>query len=303
MDNFKFAGFIMTHNRSNILEDTIETIFRQSFPPDKILIVDNSDNQLTEELIFALKTKNLALDYIHTGSNAGPAGAANLGLKILLGEGYDWIYWGDDDDPPKFTDIFEKLLGIANNIPDTGAIGSVGSKFNFRTGILERFRDDELKGVLEVDAIGGNHNLIVNGNAVRKSNIFPDITLFFGFEEFDFLQRLKRAGFKILVSGDSLLEHRKANNRLGPQKIYTALPQRLNHSLNRKYYSDRNLIYILFYNLKSPIAGTMVILRILLKSILGFFGGFKSGVYNLKVTLVAIFDGLFKKMGQSPDKC
>ncbi len=298
MDKLKFAGFIMTYNRTEILEQTIEIVFQQSFPPEKLLIVDNSDNKLTKKLIAELNSKDRPLEYIHTGYNAGPAGAANLGLKILSEEGFDWIYWGDDDDPPQFPNVFEKLINIGKISPGVGAVGSVGSKFNFKIGAMQRFKDEELDGVLEVNAIGGNHNLIVNGDALRFSNIFPDTSLFFGFEEFDFLQRLKMKGYKILVSGSSLLEHRKLKNRLGPQKIYNFLPKENKHSLNRKYYSDRNLIYILFYNLNSPLAGMMVILRVLAKSVFGFFDGFQSGLSNLRISLYSVYDGIFKRMGQ-----
>lgn len=298
MNKLKFAGFIMTYNRSEILEKTIEIIFQQSCAPEKLLIVDNSDNNITRDLIAGLKSKKWPLEYVYTGFNAGPAGAANLGLQTLSEEGFDWIYWGDDDDPPSFPGVFEELINIGNKFPRVGAVGSVGSKFNFRTGIMERFKDKELDGVLEVNAIGGNHNLIVNGNAIRISKIFPDVTLFFGFEEFDFLQRLKLDGYKILVSGQSLYEHRKLKNRLGPQKIYNLLPQERKHLLNRKYYSDRNLIYILFYNLNSPLAGVMVLIRILAKSVFGFFRDFKSGFSNLKISMKAIYDGIFKRMGQ-----
>ncbi len=298
MDKLKFAGFIMTYNRTDILEQTIEIVFQQSFPPEKLLIVDNSDNNLTKELITRLSSNTWPLEYIHTGYNSGPAGAANLGLKTLLEEGFDWIYWGDDDDPPQFPNVFEDLISIGNKFPKVGAVGSVGSKFNFKTGVMQRFKDEELEGVLEVNAIGGNHNLIVNGDALRHSKILPDTALFFGFEEFDFLQRLKLKGYKILVSGSSLLEHRKLKNRLGPQKIYNFLPKENKHSLNRKYYSDRNLIYILFYNLTAPLAGVMVIIRILAKSVFGFFDGFQSGLSNLKISVIAIYDGIFKRMGQ-----
>lgn len=298
MNKVQFSGFIITYNRSEILKETIEIVFKQSFCPEKLLIVDNSDDHLTKDLITELIDQKWPLEYIPTGFNAGPAGAASLGLKRLSEEGYDWIYWGDDDDPPKFPGVFEDLLNIGNNYPLIGAIGSVGSRFNFRTGIMERFNDDELESILEVNSIGGGHNLLINAHAIRMSNILPDVVLFYGFEEFDFLQRLKIQGFKILISGQSLYEHRKLKNRLGPQKLYNFLPKKINHSLNRKYYSDRNLIYILFYNLNKPLAGCMVIFRILIKSIFGFFGGFKSGVYNFKISIIAIYDGIFKRMGQ-----
>src|SRR5687768_7215833 len=94
----KFAGFIMTYERSDLLLSTIKTIFDQTISPKKLLIIDNSKSDKTEILIKQLNDPRVF--YHKQGYNSGPAGAARTGLQILAAEGYDWIYWGDDDDPP-----------------------------------------------------------------------------------------------------------------------------------------------------------------------------------------------------------
>ncbi|TAE20248.1 MAG: glycosyltransferase, partial [Bacteroidetes bacterium] len=91
------AGFIITYNRVNILPDTVEKILAQSFPPEKLLIVDNSEGTETEEWVKTVP--HLPLHYYRVGYNSGPAGGAAIGLQKLAEEGYEWIYWGDDNDP------------------------------------------------------------------------------------------------------------------------------------------------------------------------------------------------------------
>jgi len=40
MANKKFAAFIVTYNRAEILMDTIQKIMSQTLPPEKLLIVE-----------------------------------------------------------------------------------------------------------------------------------------------------------------------------------------------------------------------------------------------------------------------
>lgn len=159
----KFGAFIMTYERHHVLEDTISKIFQQSFPPEKILIVDNSESNLTEALIKRLS--NPRLEYIRVGENIGPSGASKIGLQRLTAEGFEWIYWGDDDDPPLFIDTFEKLVSLISNFKKgtIGILGAVGHYFNPLSGEIRRASDNELEATefIQVDSIAGNQSMLM----------------------------------------------------------------------------------------------------------------------------------------------
>ncbi len=166
----RFAAFIMTYERVSVLENTIHEIIQQTKPPEKVLIVDNSESYETEQLI--KKLANPGIEYFRVGHNDGPAGAAKIGLQRLLEEGYQWIYWGDDDDPPMFSDAFEKLFQLISqtqNDRKVGLVGAVGQYFNSSTGEIERVQDSFLNqvGYITVDSIAGNQCMIVNADVVR----------------------------------------------------------------------------------------------------------------------------------------
>lgn len=296
LNNNKFGGFIITYNRSPILRSTIDKVLTQNLSPDKLLILDNSENNLTLDLISELSDSRI--QYLKIEGNKGPAGAAKIGLEILSSEKYNWIYWGDDDDPPIFDGEFEHLITVACNIKNIGAIGSFGSKFNFRTGRLVRYKNEDLKGILPVDTIGGNANLIVNGDAVRKTNIFPNADLFFGFEEFEFLQRLKSHGYGIYASGESLKRHRIHNNRWTVVKTRSIIPQRDVANLKREYYSYRNHIYMFYYIFNRKKLAWRLTFRALLKVPFGYLQGLKYGWRNTKYLIHAIVDAYNRNMGK-----
>ncbi len=288
---YKLAGFIITYERHEILTDTLSKIFNQTYPPEKIIVVDNSESTNTQELIIALN--NPSIEYFRVGYNAGPAGGAYLGLKKLAEQGYDWIYWGDDDDPPDLMNIFEILIKIGESSTKCGCLGKLGHNFDKLKGEVKRTPDEELykKGILKVDNIGGNMVKIINGSMVRDYSIYPDPELFFGFEELDFDLRIKSIGYNLYVDRELFLEHRTKHNMLGFKR-----ERKTNNLSWRNYYSTRNLIIILKKN-NYYLALIIIVFKTFLKMILGFKKGYRVGWFEFKNQGLALLHGLFSVKG------
>jgi len=237
-----FAAFIMTFERSHLINDTIDKLLDQSLSPEKVLIIDNSVSSKTQD--FFSDYKNPKVEYFRVGRNLGPAGAAKIGLERLSQEGFKWIYWGDDDDPPFFKDNFEVLLNMANALPDCGCVGSVGQFFNRKNGLIERVPDEDLQktGELKVDTIAGNMSKIINADVILKNKVLPDETLFFGMEELDYDLRMQKAGYNLYVDRSMYLRYRMQSNHLG-KNVKRGLKKDSN-KMQRDYYSTRNGLYI-----------------------------------------------------------
>jgi GT2 family glycosyltransferase len=291
--NFKFAAFIITKDRPIELIETIKKLFSQSFPPSYILVVDNGSQSESRDLIDDLNDSRIS--HHLTGYNAGPAGGAYLGMKLLFEKGYDWVLWVDDDDPPKFDNLIEDLFDIIyhNDNNYLGMIGAVGERFNRNKGKIVRLKNEQLKGFLEVDTISGNMFPLVSKRTFEKG-ILPNENLFFGFEELDFGLSLKRAGFKILTSGTLHLKHRIEAGRLN--LINNKNQKKIYSSLWREYYSARNLAFILFHQEKSLIGTLNCICRNIVKSFVVFKHGFSYGTKVSSLILMGLFDGLFRRM-------
>jgi GT2 family glycosyltransferase len=289
----KFAAFIITYERPLLILSTINQIFAQTFPPQKILVIDNSLTDSTEKVI--RDAGDDRVEYVKMGFNGGPAGAAAVGLRRLAEEGYDWIHWADDNDPPRFPDCFECLLKKVD--ASIGVIGAVGSKFNWRTGLRERYKDSELHGLLSVDAIGGNFCMIVNSKAISDATL-PDTKLFFGLEEFEFCQKIKSSGFRICVDGDLLYRHRQTSKMGEAEKKPSLVPRRSYETLKRDYYSYRNGIYLMVYRFRNYRLAFLYAVRAFAKIPFGFVKGFKFGMRNAYLLGAAVFHGIFAKMGR-----
>jgi GT2 family glycosyltransferase len=275
------GGFVITYNRSDIFLDTIEKIFGQSFPPQFIWIIDNSEDYLTQERI--TKLENPKIKYYRMGFNAGPAGAAKKGLELCYSDGADWIYWGDDNDPPFKQDCFERLLKIKDENPFCGVLGSVGQYFDRKKGVIKRVQSRLLhkKKYIEVDYVAGNMSLLVSKEVVSQG-VLPNPDLFFGFEELDFCLKVKRRGFEIIVDCGLFLEAREQHGKLNfVRPLYHKKA-----NLVREYYSLRNLLYIAdSLTIKSLKNRLMV--KWFLKSLYGFRYGPIYGIKNFKYIFYA----------------
>lgn len=284
----------MTYKRTAILEDTIRILCNQSHPPQKILIVDNDPAFSARDVV--AKFPDFKISYHATGYNSGPAGAAKAGLEVLIREGYQWIAWMDDDDPPLFEDTFEILLKTATKNKDCGCVGAVGQYFNTKKGIVVRVPDKELDGIgsFEVNTIAGGMCKIVNADVCIKGNIFPDINLFYGFEELDFDLRLQKAGYVLLVDKQLYKKHRIYYNRIdfnprrGQKKDV--------NKLWREYYSTRNILIILSKH-DYFLALFVSFFRSVYKVVAGFRYGINYGILNALMLMKGFFHFVFGKRG------
>ncbi|WP_205509184.1 glycosyltransferase [Longitalea arenae] len=287
MSNKKFAAFVVTYQRPDILMDTIEKMLNQTRPPDKLLVVDNNDNDETKNRLAQLYP-NVA--HIKMSYNSGFAGGGSRGLKELAAEGYEWILWADDNDPPETEDTFEKLLQLAyKSGSECGQVGVVGHKLNKRTGLVVRTTNEELESgeFLEVDTIGGGQIKIIRGESVLKG-IVPDPKLFFGFEDLDHDLSQKRAGYKILVHTGLFKHVRKKFNRVNYKRT-RSVRKKDESVLWRDYYSLRNSLFVMSKN-KYYLAFVSILFLSVARSLVSYKYGFRYGSLVTKNTCKALRD-------------
>jgi GT2 family glycosyltransferase len=238
----KLAAFIMTYERPEILADTIGKILSQTYPPQEILIVDNSSSDKTQKMCESLGDDRVT--YHKMGYNAGPAGAAYFGLKTLADKDYDWIFWGDDDDPPSNSNVFRELVVVAESTENAGIVGGLGGKFIKNRARTINFCNKELQGIMDADYVAGGQMMIVNSSIVRKG-ILPTQKLFFGFEELDFCLKVKEKGFRIVFDAEKIKKARILRGDSHPAYKWKGKSFGKKELVWRQYYSIRNMLYIL----------------------------------------------------------
>lgn len=288
------AAFLITYERTEFLIQSIKKIFDQNPSPQNVLIVDNSKSDQIQKVISRLE--DLSVSFLSTGCNQGPAGAAKIGLQTLSDKGFDWIYWGDDDDPPADSDVFKSLLEIADKNPEAGVVGKVGGKFIPFRARTRVFENSELSSVVEADYVTGGKQMIVSSKVV-KAGVLPDPKLFFGFEELEFCLRVKDAGFKVLVDGEGISEARKKAGKSAKNYRWKGKSIGDSTRINRQYYSVRNMLYILWS--RGHFFGYLFfLLKNLIKIPVSIRYGTSYFIKFSKLTLIAIYHQWIGRYGQ-----
>ena len=237
-----WASFITTYNRPEVLRSTIEAVFSQSMPPSTLLIVDNGTDPMTVGVVADFDDERLL--YVSTGENLGSAGGCAFGLKWLAERGFKWINSIDDDDPPRIRHTMERLRALIErqDCEELGGVAAVGSRWNWATGQFDRLPDHELRGDVCVDTFGGNSLLTIRRSAIETIGT-PEPQFFFGFYDPLYCLRLGRAGFRLMIDGDLMREHRDLAGRLELHRQRRLIPNDPVSGVWRRYYVTRNYIY------------------------------------------------------------
>lgn len=296
----KTACFVITYERPQALLNSLKKISSQTCVPTYILILDNSVTDKTEKIVQPFLNEKVR--YLKIGYNSGPAGAAKKGLKALSDIGFDYLFWSDDDNPPRNSTFFAELLDGANKLESEGEkwgiVGGKGGRLNYQTGRISSLSNNELKEgeCVEVDSIPGGHGMLINAQVI-KSGILPDESLFFGFEEFDFCLKAKSAGFRNYVVTAPWLKVRKEKNETSNKYRWKGSSFGKEENLKREYYSTRNLLQIFYRNrLYAPCL--ILLLKSFIKMPAAFRFGRSYGNKMARIQFKAVMAFLKGKFGQ-----
>ncbi len=295
----RVIGIMVTYQRQALLQDTLRRIAEQTYQLDQILIVDNENSPATRQLIRELEpTLTTPLRYVATAENSGSAGGWAFGMELLSDDdSYDWIMPLDDDDPPENHRDFERMVAFANlaktEVPNLGAVGIVGARFDWRKGLIRRLSDSEISGRVSVDFVGSGNIPLYHRSAIEKVGVF-DAALFFGYTEVEYGLRIKRAGFEVVANAEMWRERRIAKGRVGvqpkPQKVCVVSP--------RKYYVIRNHIYIMRLHRRWDLAVKQAVIQCVLKPIYTLFISPRLAFMGAVQAWAASTDGFLGRMGK-----
>lgn len=236
------------------LLDTLKLI---TYTAIEVFVVDNASSQNTDSII----QKHPWVQLIKSDKNLGFAGGNNLALKIAKGK-YCMLINNDTEVP---ADFLEPLVATIESNPTIGCVspklifhhtpntmqyaGSTG--FNIYTG--RAFA----RGSREVDK--GQYNTIeqtelAHGAAMLfKTSLLKEIGLmaeqyFLYYEETDYCERIKKAGYKIWYVGTSTVYHKEsmATGKSSPLKTYYLTRNRLLF-IRRNFAGFPKIASVLFY--------------------------------------------------------
>lgn len=246
---------IHTWNDADVIAGVIDAVLAQSRTVEEILIVDNASTDGTAERAYPE-----IVTLVRHKLNLGTSGSVKTAIEYARAHGYGWLWVLDADSMPR-PDALELLINLVE-AEDPGAaqeVGVVCSSHNLvRLGRvlhhgrlltpggprLPRLSPD--RNSLDCDSVIWSGALI-NLAVVERVGLpragtlgcWEDLSLDYGDTEYTY--RVHRAGYKIIVHRDSIIDHplgRGLERRILGRAFFSS-----DHPAFRRYLHFRNLVF------------------------------------------------------------
>lgn len=294
--NFPLVSIIsINYNQSQVTLEMLASFENLSYPNYEIIIIDNASPNDSPEII---KKQYPKINLILSKKNLGFAGGNNLGVKQAKGK-YILFLNNDTEVTKKFleplVEIFEKnkMLGMASprliyyfsdNIIQYAGANSInhytgrGSKIGIGEKDIGQYNENR-----PTDLVHGA-GLMVKTEAIKKLGMMPDI-FFLYYEEHDWCEMFKRAGYQIYYVGKSKIYHKESISvgKNSPTKTYYMNRARILF-MRRNTNFFQFIISFLFFTLFSiPKKTIFFILNKEWNLILPFYKAYFWNFYNFNV--------------------
>jgi hypothetical protein len=228
---------------TNRREDTLTclaSLARSTYPRHHVMVLDNGS---TDGSVEALNAAFPAVQTVRLAENRGYAGNNNVGIRLALEQGADWVFVLNEDTTLE-PDCLDRLMAVAAADSRIGVIGPLvytwdeGRTISSAGGRVDwRIADAINEGAGEpdtgqyparsVDFINGC-GLLISRAAIERAGLI-DETFFIYYEETDWCQRVRRAGFDVRFAPEAHMRHKAPIHwdNFGPSTLYYMTRNRL----------------------------------------------------------------------------
>jgi hypothetical protein len=235
----------INYNQSDVTRDLLRTVRSLEYPNIEVIVVDNASPNDRPDLI---KERYPEIRLIKSPDNLGFAGGNNLGVKEARGE-YLLFINNDTEVPPGFVG---PLVETLQKNPDIGMV-SPKIKFHWDPELIQyagytpmnpytirnnsigyhQKDDGRFDTPMDTESIHGAA-MMVPRSVVDKVGMMAEM-YFLYYEEHDWAQHVKRAGYRLYYQPASYILHKEslATGKNSPLKTYYL-------TRNRILYARRN---------------------------------------------------------------
>jgi GT2 family glycosyltransferase len=233
-------------NQAEVTCEMLDSLQKITYPNTEIIVVDNGSSN---DDLSVIKQRYPQVQLIKSDKNLGFAGGNNLGIRASSGD-YVMLLNNDTEVDPGFLEpLVEKFRGQ----PDVGAV-SPKIYFSHTPGMLQFTGFSDINkftirnkgwghsqidtGQFDIDSLSyfaHGAAMMVPRNVIKEVGMMADI-YFLYYEEMDWGQRIRNAGYSIWYVHDSIVYHKESvsTGRVSPLKTYY-----LNRA--RMIYTRRNI--------------------------------------------------------------
>jgi len=284
---------IVAYNRPQSLCTLIASLVGQSYPVNRIVIVDNSTNNEVKDAIGilpgsakALRPGEKVLDkitYIKMAENVGSAGGFLHAVKEAHQDcTHVWIF---DDDMYVRHDSLENLLTVLPHLDADGKLGVLRCCY----------RGNQETKPVAINSFAWRGTLI-SSNVIRQVG-FPDPGYFLYGEDVDYSLRIRKAGYSMFYVPQSIMWVNSSPTKLTGS--FFGYDVDFHQSPYRLYYAVRNELYLYskFHDVRGLAKSVGYVFKLLI--IIMGMKNIERGQY-VKALMTGVIHGVMVKRGKNP---
>lgn len=256
---------IVTVNYNGLIytRDFLKSLQKISYSNIEIFVVDNASSQSIEPL----KIEFPFVTFILSEINLGFAGGNNLAIKQAKGK-YCLLLNNDTEVDPGFleplVDLMEsnanigicssKLLYFANpNVLEFAGSNGVNLYTGRGFAIGHKEQESEVYNLSYKTELAHGAAMMISMSMIEKIGLMAEL-FFLYYEEVDFCERAKRAGFEIWYCGKSKVFHKESMSvgKDSPMKIYYLTRNRVIFTRRNTKGLQRLAALLFFYFISFP---------------------------------------------------
>lgn len=233
MTTARVVAVVLNTNRCDDTVTCLRSLEKSNYPNLGIIVLDNAS---TDGSVAKIQADFPSVQLVNLEENLGYAGNNNVGIKLAIEQGADWVFVLNEDTivSPTCLDI---LVNSAQAMRSPGIIGPMVYTFGSENiissagGKIDWWRADGLNvGMGEVDYgqyqrhpvdfINGC-GMLVSRKAVEKAGLL-DESFFIYYEETDWCARIRKMGFDIWFEPQAQMRHKAPieSDKFGPTTLY-----------------------------------------------------------------------------------
>jgi GT2 family glycosyltransferase len=208
-------------NGRELLCETLDSVLQMTYQNFNVIVVDNGSTDRSQE---AVRDRYPSITLLENGKNLGFGEGNNVGIRLALDHGADWIFLLNNDikvDPDLLTELMkvaptdDRIGLLAPKIyyySEPNKLWYAGGKINYWTGIVfHRGLREEDRGqydqIVDTEYVTGCA-FLVKRKVLEIVGMFDPIFYPIYSEDADLSERTRRTGFRLVYVPQAKLWHK-----------------------------------------------------------------------------------------------
>lgn len=254
----------VNYNSIQVTLELLASLRNSTYSSVEVIVVDNASTENAEELI---KQNFPNIQWVRSSENLGFAGGNNLGIQASKGHFLFFV----NNDTEVTSNLISNLVTILSDNPNIGIVSPKIKYFN--TNVIQyagytpmsliTARNEAIANKQEDSkALTGLHStpyahgaaMMIPRKIIEKVGAIPE-DFFLYYEELDWCEQIKRAGFKIAVDLSSSIYHKESMSvgKTSSLKLFYQTRNRILFVRRNMPLGGKLLFHIYLYMLVAPV--------------------------------------------------